>query len=110
MALKILLFKKSLMCWGGSIDSDLLRGEEEISSPLRGPQGESWHRDLLLKAAGESIVSKTLSDELKRYLAFRHFFSHAYALDLSPDRMEPLLSDAATVFKNFTTEIDKTLV
>jgi len=72
-------------------------------------QGESWHRDLLLRAAEENIVSEQLSDELKRYLAFRHFFSHGYAIDLSPDRMEPLISDALKVFKNFKTEIDKTL-
>jgi len=72
-------------------------------------QGESWHRDLLLKAAEESIISEPLSDELKRYLAFRHFFSHGYAIDLSPDRMEPLVSAVRDVFKNFKREIDKAL-
>ena len=73
------------------------------------PQGESWHRDLLLKATEENILSEALSDELKRYLAFRHFFSHGYAIDLSPDRMEPLISAVRDVFKNFKAEIDKAL-
>ena|SRR3989338_6379411 len=73
------------------------------------PQGESWHRDLLLKATEENILSEALSDELKRYLAFRHFFSHGYAIDLSPDRMEPLISAVRDVFKNFKIEIDKAL-
>lgn len=73
------------------------------------PQGESWHRNLLLRATGENIVSKALSDELKRYLAFRHFFSHAYALDLSPNRIEPLISDASRVFKAFKRDIAKVL-
>jgi len=72
-------------------------------------QGESWHRDLLLKATEENILSEALSDELKRYLAFRHFFSHGYAIDLSPDRMEPLILAVRDVFKNFKREIDKVL-
>lgn len=72
-------------------------------------QGESWHRDLLVRATEENILSGSLSDELKRYLAFRHFFSHGYAIDLSPDRMEPLISAVRGVFKNFKREIDKEL-
>jgi len=74
------------------------------------PQGESWHRDLLLKTVEENILSEALSDELKRYLAFRHFFSHGYAIDLSSDRMEPLISAIQDVFKRFKIEIDKTVI
>ena len=73
------------------------------------PQDKSWHRDLLLKASEEKIVSGLLSDELKQYLAFRHFFSHGYAIDLSPDRMEPLILAVCDVFKKFKKEIDEAL-
>jgi predicted metal-dependent hydrolase len=70
------------------------------------PQGESWHRDLLLSAAAKRVLSDRLLENLKRYLAFRHFFSHAYALDLFPDRMKPLVKDAESVFSTFKDEIE----
>jgi hypothetical protein len=69
------------------------------------PQGESWHRDLLISAVGKEILSKGLLDDLKRYLAFRHFFSHGYALNLMPERMQPLVRDAESVFAKFKAEI-----
>jgi len=71
------------------------------------PPGQSWHRDLLLEAVRKNIISESLADNLKRFLAFRHFFSHAYALDLNPERMEPLTTNTSTLFKQFKSEIEK---
>jgi len=71
------------------------------------PQGQSWHRDLLLTAIKENIISESLADDLKRFLAFRHFFSHAYALDINPERVEPLTKNTFKIFKQFKTEIEK---
>jgi uncharacterized protein YutE (UPF0331/DUF86 family) len=73
------------------------------------PSGENWHRDLLLKAASAGFISESTNEDLKRYLAFRHFFSHAYALDLDPGRIEPLVADAQGVFAKFKSEIDLAL-
>ncbi len=71
------------------------------------PKGESAHRDLLLLAVKRGILSSRLLDDLKPFLAFRHFFAHGYALHLSSERMEPLVRDAELVFARLKGEIDK---
>ena len=72
------------------------------------PHGQSWHQELLLIAIRSNIVSQSIGEELKRFLAFRHFFSHAYALDLYPHKMEPLVADALSTFEKFKSDIEKT--
>jgi hypothetical protein len=74
---------------------------------LKVPEGSSWHRDLLIKAINDRIISTSLGEELKRFLAFRHFFSHAYSLDLLPQKIEPLVADASDIFNKLRKEIDK---
>ena len=76
---------------------------------LEMPVGESWHRDLLLKTVSEGLVTESTVEELKRYLAFRHFFSHSYSLDLDPVRLEPLVAEARSVFDALKKDITKTL-
>lgn len=63
------------------------------------PKGESWHRDLLLMAETEAILPIEVTSKLKVYLAFRHFFTHAYALDVEPHRMVPLVEDLPGLFE-----------
>ena len=71
------------------------------------PKTESWHKSLLALSIENEIITKHSRDALSEYLAFRHFFSHAYALELYPDRMESLVTDASSVFEKFKSEIGK---
>jgi hypothetical protein len=70
------------------------------------PAGEFWHRDLLGLASSERFLSVPVATELRKYLAFRHFFVHAYALDLKPELMEPLLAKAREVFGDLRRDIE----
>jgi len=74
------------------------------------PIGASWHQNLLLASVKEKIISEQLADKVKQYLAFRHFFSHAYAIDLQPQRIEPLIENILKTFEQFKDEINKIIV
>jgi len=80
-----------------------------LSQRLEVPTGESWHKELLELALTQEFISKDCKNNLTQYLAFRHFFSHAYALDLYPNKMEPLVKNLKEVYEIFKKDIDKFL-
>jgi len=77
-----------------------------LSKSIEIPTGNAWHQQLLLLAIKKNIISKELADDLKEYLSFRHFFTHSYALDLYPDRMEHLVNNVNITFDKFKKEIN----
>ena len=76
---------------------------------LRLPDGPSWHRDLVNLAVANNVISASTSDTLKPYLAFRHFFVHAYAVDLEVERLEPLGKNVEDAFSRFGRDIENAL-
>lgn len=80
-----------------------------LSKKLEVPSGESWHKELLELALSKEFISEDCKNNLSQFLAFRHFFSHAYALDLYPDKMEPLVKDSKEVYEKFKKDIEKFL-
>ncbi|MBW2368103.1 MAG: hypothetical protein JRH15_09475 [Deltaproteobacteria bacterium] len=78
-----------------------------IEKGLNIPQGSSWHKELLNLAVSEGIISNHIKEQLGEFLAFRHFFSHAYAIDLYAERMEPLVKSASNLYEAFQIEISQ---
>ena len=50
------------------------------------------------------MISTELRDKLVPYMAFRHFFTHAYGFDLDPQRLAPLVRDVRAVCACFKKE------
>ena len=70
------------------------------------PEGGAWHQQLLHEAMNQRIISQQCGDELKTYLAFRHFFVHGYSLDLESERLKRLVKNAPAVYTHFKDEIN----
>lgn len=67
-------------------------------------QGSHWHRDLLVQMSEEisirePVVSKALEESLADYLAFRHFYRHAYSYFLDWDELKPLVVSLGEVWR-----------
>lgn len=78
-----------------------------IENGIMLPQGSSWHKELLNLAVDEGIISHQLKEQLGEFLAFRHFFAHAYIIDIYAERMEPLVKSALGLYEAFKKEIAK---
>lgn len=74
---------------------------------LQLPTGPTWHRDFIDLASENKIITESTSESIKEYLAFRHFFSHAYAFELHSQRMIPLVESSAQMFKGFCSDIEE---
>ena len=80
-----------------------------ISSGEELPHNSSWHKDLVNIAISNDIISESTAKELRRYLAFRHFFSHGYSFDLDKERIIPLVKDIERILACFRDDVSKAL-
>jgi len=70
------------------------------------PQGDAWHRQLVDLAVSKELIGLSAADALRPYLAFRHFFVHAYAVDLEPERLQPLVDGASGALDAVRVDVD----
>lgn len=85
----------------GNILKQIL-GAKGISIPI----SSSWHRDLLIRASEENIITETARTQLAKYLAFRHFFMHAYSYLLAERELRLLIDDVFDTYSTFKEEIN----
>jgi hypothetical protein len=82
----------SLHGWYTALESALERIARSVDREV--PSGPRSHAELLSQMAAEipnvrpAILPRSLLPELLAVLTFRHFFRHAYAVELDPDRLE----------------------
>lgn len=61
----------------------------------------TWHRDLLKTAHENGVINDDLYGTLSEYLAFRHFFVHAYSFNLNWEALRPLVDNLQDTQKMF---------
>jgi len=74
------------------------------------PDETRWHRFLLAQVARPTamrpaLISALLEARLTDYLAFRHYFRHAYAFTLDWPRLEPLARGLSSVHNALRDEL-----
>jgi uncharacterized protein YutE (UPF0331/DUF86 family) len=72
------------------------------------PEGPNWHPELLDLAGQKSLLSDNVRNDLKSFLAFRHFVRHAYSFELDPAMIGRILHRAPDVVDRFADEIRET--
>ena len=76
------------------------------------PIGPAWHNKDLLEAMAlrepgwAAVISETLRDRLREYLAFRHVYGSAYAFVLRWDRMSAVVHQLDHILRQFETEVN----
>ena len=83
-----------------------------IAKEIDGEQssGNRWHRDLLDKMGEENerrtaVLSPELSAQLQNYLAFRHYYRHAYSFFLRWEELRELVLPLDSVWSQTKNEL-----
>lgn len=95
--------------WYGGLESILERVARSLDGSV--PSGDAWHRELLSQAMVEvpslrpAVLDRSLLPELIGLLEFRHFFRHAYGVELDPAKLRQNLERASSI----ASEVDRFL-
>ena len=95
----------------GKLLQDAYTGIERISRSrleeqgVKIPKTESWHKEILVRARHESVVSQDQFEAFRRLLLFRHMQIHGYGYMLDGERLRELAGPVPEVCRNFLSDI-----
>ncbi|MBN2376698.1 MAG: hypothetical protein JXD22_09865 [Sedimentisphaerales bacterium] len=72
---------------------------------IKTDKSSSWHKDLLIKASSESLVSKEQYDFFGELLLFRHLQIHGYGQNLDEVRLRQLAEPVGDICRDFLSRI-----
>lgn len=90
------------------IEKILLIVAKDIDNKV--PQNSQWHSELLIQMSQnnekrEVVVSDENLNTLKKYLAFRHFFRHAYTFTLNWENLRDLSVNITDIWIKIKNEL-----
>lgn len=75
------------------------------------PNGESWHRELVLRMAHEmadarpAVISRDTAEDLDEYRRFRHLVRNIYATNLVPGKLQGLVDRLPGLWSRLRAEL-----
>lgn len=106
------LIAVALHGWYTGLETALERIARTIDQ--RVPTGEMWHRDLLSQCTAEIpsvrpavLPRATHYHDLVELLEFRHFFRHAYGVNLHPGRLRDNMDRLLRVYPGVAAALDE---
>ncbi|MBN2182183.1 MAG: hypothetical protein JW715_09735 [Sedimentisphaerales bacterium] len=91
----------------GKLLQDIYTGIERIirnkleSQGIKTVKNHSWHKEMLLAAKENAVVSQRQFDEFRKLLVFRHMQIHGYGYMLDEKRLRELAEFVPAVCRDF---------
>lgn len=101
----------ALHAWYTGLEVIMERIARQLDQEI--PTGETSHRDLLSQSMTEiaglrpAVLPRELQQDLISLLAFRHFFRHAYAVNLEPAKLRLELERLLVVHPKVSSALDR---
>jgi hypothetical protein len=95
----------------GKLLQDVYTGVERIlrcqleAMGIKTIKTESWHKDLLLKAKGQTLINEEQFEAISKLLVFRHMEIHGYGFMLDEKRLRDLAGPAIQFCRQFLQDL-----